>query len=373
MKIWKGTLFISAVLLVCALGVLALPGGEPSPPAPPPPPPREQTPPMPPAAPPAEEPAVSAEPAGELPAVYVPEMIFDAGEVEKGTVIEHAFAIENKGKGLLEILRVQPSCGCTTTGYDQKIEPGKSGKISAKVNTTAFSGSIHKTINVSTNDPKMASFQLAIKATLKAILDVQPSENQRLGLVFQGQPQESTFTLTATDGTPFDIKTVQADDPALQWDLTQSPDKKSATFKVILPADHAPGPLNGRFVLTTTHPKVETLTLNLYGTIRAPLTVYPTLVTFSGLNAAFVSANPDDISLNKTVTVAYEKGPELEIKSVSSSLKNLTAEVSPITPNQRYTVKLKLHPPVEVGSFEGKVTIETSKGTLEVPVKGKVF
>ncbi len=372
MKKRKGLLMVSTFLLVCALAAAAFAGEEPSPQAPPAPPAREKTPPMPPTAPPAGQ-QEAVPPSGDLPEASVPEMVFDAGQVEKGAVIEHAFVIENKGKGILEILRVQPSCGCTTTGYDQKIEPGKTGKISAKVNTTGFSGTIHKTINVSTNDPKMASFQLAIKATLKAILDVQPSENQQLGLVFQGQPQERTFTIASADGTPFEIKSVQADDPALQWDLTRSEDKKSATLKVAVPADHAPGPLNGRFVLTTTHPKAETLNLNLFGTIRPPLTVYPTQVTFAGLNASYVNDHPDDIALNKTITVAYEMGPELEVKGVTSSLKNLTAEVTPITPNQRYTVKLKLNPPLKVGAFEGKVTIETSKGTLEVPVRGKVF
>lgn len=362
------SLLVPLLLLALPLILSAAPGDGPSPQTPPVQTEKSQTPPMPPVAQPAP-----AEPAGPAPEAVIAETIYDAGTVNKGDVIAHDFLIENKGKGTLEILRVQASCGCTATGYDQKIEPGKTGKVSAKVNTTGFSGPIHKTVNVSTNDPKLSSVQLAIKATVKAIVDVQPSENQQLGLVFQGQAQERTFTLTATDGTPFEIKSVQADDATLQWDLTQAPDKKSATLKVVVPADHAAGPLNGRFLLATTHPKAETLNLNLFGTIRAPLTVYPPQITYSGLNAAYINEHPDDINLNKTVTVAYEMGPELEILSVKSSLKNLSTEVTPITPNQRYSVKLKLTPPLKPGNLDGVLTLETSKGKLEVPVRAKVF
>ncbi len=312
-------------------------------------------------------------PAADSPEAVVPELTFDAGTVSRGSVIKHDFIIENRGRGPLEISRVHAACGCTVTEYDRKIEPGKSGKITASVSTAAFSGPIHKTINVATSDPKLSNFQLGVKAVVKSILNVQPSENQQLGLVYKGQAQERTFTISSEDGAPFEVTSVQADDAALQWDLKMAEDKKSATFKVVLPADHAVGPINGRFVLATSHPKVDKLNLNLFGTIRDPLTVYPPQVVYSGLNSNYVNQHPEDINLNKTVTVAFEKAPELQIHKVTSSLKNLTSEVQTITPNQRYSIKLKLVPPLEIGNIDGTLTIETSKGPITVPVRGKIF
>ncbi len=312
-------------------------------------------------------------PLADPPEAVVTEMTFDAGTVSRGSVIKHDFIIENRGRGPLEITRVHAACGCTVTEYDRKIEPGKTGKITASVSTAAFSGPIHKTINVVTSDPKLSNFQLGVKAVVKSILHVQPSENQQLGLVYKGQSQERTFTISSEDGTPFEVTSVQADDAALQWDIKMAEDKKSATFKVVLPADHAVGPINGRFVLATSHPKVDKLNLNLFGTIRDPLTVYPPQVVYSGLNRNYVNEHPEDINLNKTVTVAFEMGPELQIHNVTSSLKNLTSEVQTITPNQRYSVKLKLVPPLEIGNIDAALTIETSKGPITVPVRGKIF
>jgi hypothetical protein len=309
----------------------------------------------------------------EMPEAAVPEMVFDAGDVTRGDTIKHDFVIENKGKGVLEITRVQPACGCTVTQFDKSVAPGQSGKITASVSTVAFTGPIHKTISVITNDSKLGSFQLAVKATVKSIVKVDPNENQNFGLVFSGQPSEKTFTITAEDGAPFEITSIQAEDPNLVYDLSKTADKKGYVFKVTLPADHPAGPINGRFTVSTTHPKVPTLNLNVFGTIRDPLTLYPPQVLFSGLNREYVNSHPDDIALNKTITVAFEMAPELTIEKVTSSLPNLTSEVQTITPNQRYSIKLKLNPPVKVGDFEGTVTIVTNKKTVTVPVKGKIF
>ena len=325
------------------------------------------------AATPAPQAAPAAAPSGDQPKAVIKELEFDAGKVIKGDPIKHDFIVENQGKATLEITRVQPACGCTVTQYDQKVEPGKTGKITATVATAGFSGPIHKTISVTTNDTQMANLQLAIKADIKSILSVDPSENQQFGLVFKGQTMEKAFAIKSDDGAPFQINSIQAEDNGLKYEITPAPDKKSAVFKVILPVDHAVGPITGRFTLSTTHPKVPTLNLNVFGTIRDPLTVYPTEIYFSGLNKAWVDEHPDDVSLNKTVTVSYDQAPELELKSATSTIKNLEVTTQTLEEKKRFSVKLTLKPPLKVGDFEGEVKIETNKKTVTIPVKGKIF
>ena len=319
------------------------------------------------------KPAAQPAAAQDLPEMVIKETEFDAGNVNKGDLIKHDFVFENKGKGMLEITHVQPACGCTVTEFDKQIAPGKTGKITATVNTANFSGPIQKMISVATNDPKMANFQLMIKATVKAILNVEPSEYQQFGLVYKGQTLEKTFTLKSEDGTPFEITQVNADDPSLKYELKPAADKKSAEFKVILPADHPVGPISGRFTLSTTHPKAPTVTISVYGTIREPLTVYPTELVYSGLSKSFVNEHPQDVSLNKTITVAFEQGADLEVKKVVSSVPFLETVVTPITPNQRYSIAVKIKPPVKDGDFSGTITIETNKKNVTIPVRGKIF
>ena len=315
----------------------------------------------------------AAAPQKDPPKAVVGELEFDAGTVNKGDIIKHDFMVKNDGKGVLEITRVQPACGCTVTQFDHQIAPRKTGKITANVNTANFSGPIHKTIFVATNDPAMNSFQLGVKATVKAVLNVEPSEYQQFGLVFKGQTLEKEFTLRSEDGTPFEVTQIQAEDPALKYNLTMAPDKKSATFKVTLPADHATGPVAGRFTISTTHPKAPTVTLSVFGTVRDPLTVYPMEIVFTGLNKSWIEANPEDIALNKTITVAYEMGQDLKVDKVSSSLPFIEVSTQPLQENQRYSVKVHLKPGAPVGDFSGTITIETNKKTVTVPVRGKIF
>jgi hypothetical protein len=310
----------------------------------------------------------------KAPKCVVAKTEFDGGAVTKGDVIKHAFEVENQGKGPLEITRVQPACGCTLSEYDKVIEVGKKGKITLSVTTANFKGPISKSTSVATNDPNMASFQLIIKGDVKEIISVQPSENMQLGLIYKGQKVEKEFTLKAMDDKPFQITQVDPTDPSVKYDLKMAEDKKSATIKVMVPEDHAVGAINARFTLTTNHPKVPTISLNCFGTIREPLTVYPPTLTYAGLSKEFVEKNPTDASLTKPITLAFVTARDFEVKSVKCDLPCLKVTQETLEQGKRYTVKVLLqNEGLQVGDFSGTVTIETNKKTITIPVKGKIF
>ncbi len=308
------------------------------------------------------------------PKMVISKTEFDAGSISKGSPVQAEFDITNQGAGVLQLLRVQPSCGCTVAEFDHEIQPGKAGKIKATVNTQAYQGPIVKTIQVFTNDPAMQNFQLTIKADVKAILNILPSDNQQCGLIFEGQPVEKDFTIHSEDNTPFKITQVQTEDTNLKYNVTMEKDGLTAHFNVTVPANYPVGPITGRFVLTTTHPKAPTLNLNVFGTVREPLTVYPKEVVFPGLSKDYIMQNQEDPALNKLVTVAFETGPELKINKVVSSVPFLTVTSEATTPDQRYSIKIHLDAKkVKEGEFNGKVTIETNKKVIVIPVSGRIF
>ncbi len=332
--------------------------------------------------------AAPAPPADQKPPKLVIEKLeFDAGAVSKGQSVEAVFEVANKGEGLLQILRVQPACGCTVPSFDKEIAPGKTGQIKASVNTAAFSGPITKTVSVFTNDAAMGTFQLTIKADVKAILSVSlPQKNadgteslvsretEQLGLVFKGQAAERDFVIKSEDGAPFQITQVQTEDNNIRYQVIPAKDKLSAHFKVTVPADYPVGPITGRFTLSTSHPKVPTLNVNVFGTIREPLMVYPKEVVFNGLSKDYIAQNPEDAALNKLVTVSFETGPELTVTSAKSSDPALQVTYEATAPNQRYSVKIHLDAKtVKVGEFNAKVTVETNKQTIVIPVSGRIF
>lgn len=314
------------------------------------------------------------EESGPPPKLEIPEMEFNAGDVIKGDTIEHEFILNNKGQGVLKVLRVQPTCGCTVTKYDSKIAPGESGKILASVRTENFSGHIAKTINVLTNDKELATFALTIKGNVKTLLSVKPSERLSLGLVYIGQPIEKEFDITSEDGQPFEINQIIGTDDKISYNLVHAPDKKSAKFKITIPADYPVGPIQGNFTLKTTHPKVQTLRISLFGTMREPLSVFPRTISYNGLSKDFVVSNPESLELNKVITVRFETEATLEIKNVKSSLPFIEATFEETQPKQAYSIKLHLVPDkVKVGPFDGAIVILTNKKTVTIPVKGVIF
>ena len=109
----------------------------------------------------AQEKAATAS-AAKAPRLTLTEPLKDFGTVPKGTKIDWSFEVKNTGTSTLEITNVKPACGCTVAEFDKTIEPGKTGKGVAHVDTTTFTGPNSKGITIQTNDPPAPSAQVTL-------------------------------------------------------------------------------------------------------------------------------------------------------------------------------------------------------------------
>ena len=80
----------------------------------------------------------------KAPHLTIVQPVKDYGTVPKGEKLEWTFEIKNTGSSDLQILAAKPGCGCTVADFDKVIKPGQSGKVTAHVDTTNFSGPISK-------------------------------------------------------------------------------------------------------------------------------------------------------------------------------------------------------------------------------------
>ncbi|MBZ5496133.1 MAG: DUF1573 domain-containing protein [Acidobacteriia bacterium] len=100
----------------------------------------------------------------------------EVGKVIDGEAINQVFKFANKGDATLEILSVEPSCGCTSAGaVPRKLAPGQSGQIEIKIateglaalsKTAAETVALSKTVTVISNDPKQPQTVLTINITV---------------------------------------------------------------------------------------------------------------------------------------------------------------------------------------------------------------
>lgn len=81
------------------------------------------------------------------------DLVYDAGNVIRGEVINAEFTITNSGTYPLIISEVKPGCSCTVADYpDEPIQPGDSGVIKAQVNTDQTgAGLLNKQVRIVAN------------------------------------------------------------------------------------------------------------------------------------------------------------------------------------------------------------------------------
>src|SRR4029077_6190022 len=86
----------------------------------------------------------------KAPRLTIVQPVKDYGTVPKGEKLEWSFLIKNTGNADLQILAAKPGCGCTVADFDKVIKPGETGKVTAHVDTTNFSGPIAKPVTLET-------------------------------------------------------------------------------------------------------------------------------------------------------------------------------------------------------------------------------
>jgi hypothetical protein len=109
----------------------------------------------------------SAVPGGLPPAIYFEKKDLDIGTVYTGQTKKIQFKIENTGGELLQILGVQPSCGCTTAKMPKSsLKPGESDVLELQFNSTGILGKVEKHVSIQSNDPKLSKATLTFKANV---------------------------------------------------------------------------------------------------------------------------------------------------------------------------------------------------------------
>lgn len=232
------------------------------------------------------KPTVTLKP-GEVPAIEFETPMYDFGKAREGTSIRYDFWFTNTGTGPLELLRVKPSCGCTTAGqYDRIVQPGKRGKIPIKLSTARLHGTVKKTVTINTNAPGDAAVvRLRIRGQVWQALSVSP-RNANFGRLSQemiaDQQPKRVLTIVNNMETPAKLTNVRSSEPGF-----------SATVKAIEPGK--------KFELTVTanpslRPKANSGTIE----IDTGLSEKPTLkIPTSAYITAAVDVMPPQLTLVK--------------------------------------------------------------------------
>lgn len=318
--------------------------------------------------------------ANAQPKVSIAQTEFNFGEVKQGEMISHTFTVKNTGAANLEIKDVRPGCGCTASDFDKVILPGQEGKVTLKVNTAGFHGSLSKFADVTTSDPVNPNFTLTLVMVIRKP-DETP-EGQKVGpfvvgpsarwqgRLTQGGSTDVMFTVINTTPQPVKLTKILAGSEAFTTKLQTLEEGKRYLITATSSAALKAGPLAETIKVATDSSEYPELKLQIETNVDPAVVAMPKALNFGMLPIS----NPeyDASRTGKFIFVRLARGSGLEITKASSTLPFLKIEVNEDVKGQSFRLLVTFDKDkLTKGEYKGKITLELNNAlvpVIDIPV-----
>ena len=206
--------------------------------------------------------------AWSAPKLIVDQTEFDFGAVAQGEAVRHNFVFTNIGDSPLQVEKVRSSCGCTAALVTSKnLQPGDSGELQTRFDSTRFRGEVSKTVYLYTNDPLAPVTQLVVKGKVLELFTLAPRQ-VHFGQVAYGQTVEGSVTLTNHTGEDFVFSPLEVTTPELRADIDgQLPAGESCEIRIFLKPKPGKTRFSGYVFLRTEGDSPHELRLPVYATV----------------------------------------------------------------------------------------------------------
>jgi hypothetical protein len=292
-------------------------------------------PPVPPPAPLLVPPSVAATnppPAG-APKLQFATNTFDFGRVPVGTVVKATFNLTNTGSAPLEILNVQPGCGCTTAGtWDRRVEPGRTTTLSLQLNTANFGGPITKTATVTCNDPTQSTTYLFIRGEVWKPVDVQP--NVVMFNLTSDQTNSEVRSVRVVNNTEQDMTLEEPASSHAAFKLAVKPVRPGKEFDVQISASPSglTGPVQLPMSLRTSLANVPTINFTVIASVQPALQAMPGEVV--------LPPGPLTGPTVFTISVRNNATDPVTVSEASLNVTNATVNLTQVQPGRFYNLAL---------------------------------
>ncbi|MFA5251880.1 MAG: DUF1573 domain-containing protein [Phycisphaerae bacterium] len=274
------------------------------------------------------------------PVIVFENVVYDFGNIAPSSKNVCEFKFTNKGDSLLNITDVSKTCGCTPYTLEKKeYEPNETGTLKVEYNASSQTGSVRKTLHVSSNDQANPRVELVITAEVVSKISFLP---KKLDLVLNKENAGCpAITIKSLDGQPFSIKEFKAIGQLKPLEKAITADFNSpvkATEFVIQPkvdVKKLREESGGRIEITLTHPESPMISI--------PFEVLP---MFKVTPPSIIVYKADlEKSVTREVWVINNYDDEFEIESTSSQEGTIKVLSQEKVENNRYKFELEITPP----------------------------
>jgi len=290
--------------------------------------------------------------AQQAPVIAFDHIHFDFGRIGGEGKATHRFKVTNKGTGQLNISRLNPSCGCTSTVIGQwTLEPGQSTEIEATFNPAGMRGQVHKSIQVVCNDPATPTTTLTFEA--EVLREINPStEAVFLQDVIRGVPQKRSIKLASGNGKPVRPEGIKT--PGAPWlSATVRPEGNDAWVDIVLDGKAIPaGRMMGTdaVVVQTGNPRIPNINLTVQWELHAAIVAEP-------IRLAWVE--PAGRELRAKVVLKQVDGKPFRVLSAKTTHPSFTVEGVDKAAAAQHAFQVVLAAAAKAGYYTEKVVFTT--------------
>lgn len=298
----------------------------------------------------------------------------DFGDIYRGQIVTHRFIFTNAGEGPLIIQGVHAACGCTAVEMEKgkKYQPGETGHIEVKLDTTHFVGTMVKTITVLSNEKVLPDRILTIKAQVKTDIMADPPMVDFGDIVSRVGAEKS---IKISPIAPFNLKISRIEFNEDLLTARLSDQQTHFLLTVGVKKDLAPRFLRETLVIKTNSKHLGDMPIPIRGTIKGPIEFAPQYLEFGAIEPTGVVKRSLSLKGLSEFTVTGTKiemivnGQKIEGSDKLLMISTLSHE------KERKLISVTLKNSLGIaGSVHGKLYILTSdKDQKEVAVDFYAF
>lgn len=277
--------------------------------------------------------------------------LHDFGRIERDSIVRHRFKVTNPGGAPLRIVKLNASCGCTSTVVGKEtLAPGEGTELEVVFNTSGLRGKVKKQIEVISDDPVEPSQLLTVEAEIAMEILVRPEEVIFRDLV-AGDRRKAVVKLESATGRPIHVNDVEMS-PA-PWLGVATREKGNDLFLDLdlvgkrLPQGKASG--SDTITLYVVNPKDSVITVRVQWERRVPVYATPARLALAG------AAGQD---LGGGVVLKHREGKPFRVLSARTTSSMLEVPGLPTAGAATQTVKVVLKAAALPGTYSEKVILD---------------
>lgn len=162
----------------------------------------------------------------------------DFGAVARGSVLKYSFRVANNTPGMVHVIGLRVSCGCTTARMEHsELAPGQSTVLSVEMHSDRFVGDRAVNVYVLFDQPEVKEIALQVKARSCEDVSVSP-ETLDFGLGPIGQTRKAEALVTLSGLEQCRIQKVATDSHHVHISVKEMPaEQGNQVYKVIATLD----------------------------------------------------------------------------------------------------------------------------------------